>query len=206
MKRITIGRGRECDIRLEDSTDMVSRRQAIITFSPLGKMEIFDTSSNGTFVNGVKVEKPAGVIIRRGDQVNFAHVVDLDWSKVRDPYRFAKTIIGIIASTLIIITILYFALADTIEKAFNKETQIEDQPTAIESPKADTLKLQIPEETSVSESKISSNSSKKVNKSTDKNSDTNINPGGENKNQEQESLPDHKPIDPLLEKEINNAK
>lgn len=90
MKKITIGRGRECDIRLDDASDLVSRRQAVIRVSLSGKMEIFDLSSNGTFVNGEKVQKPNGMPIKRGDQINFAHVVDLDWNRVKDPYRKSK--------------------------------------------------------------------------------------------------------------------
>lgn len=110
MKKITIGRGRECDVRLEDSTDRVSRRQAVITVSPFGKMEIYDTSANGTYVNGEKVEKPAGLLVKRGDQVNFAHVVDLDWSKVRDPYRKIKlSVVVLMLLAVVVAAVLLFA-------------------------------------------------------------------------------------------------
>lgn len=146
MKRITIGRGRECDIRLEDSSDMVSRRQAVITVTPTGKMEIYDTSSNGTFVNGEKVEKPAGKPIKRGDQVNFAHVVDLDWSKVKDPYKSMKITIVVILAAVIVVCALFFIFADKLaQKEDAVQTETVAKPDSVAP--ADSLKLQIPQET-----------------------------------------------------------
>ena len=53
MRKITIGRGRECDIRLKDDTDTVSRKHAVLAVWPSGKMLIYDLSSTGTSVNGV---------------------------------------------------------------------------------------------------------------------------------------------------------
>lgn len=146
MKKITIGRGRECDIRLDDSTDMVSRRQAVITVSPTGKMEIYDTSSNGTYVNGEKVEKPNGKPIKRGDQINFAHVVDLDWSQVKDPYRSMKIslFIGLIA--VVIIVVLFFAFADFFTGKQNADGET-TEVVADSVKNEDSLKLEIPEET-----------------------------------------------------------
>lgn len=146
MKKITIGRGRECDIRLDDSTDMVSRRQAVITVSPTGKMEIYDTSSNGTFVNGEKVEKPNGKPIKRGDQINFAHVVDLDWDQVKDPYKSMKISLFIGLVAVVIIVVLFFAFADFFTGKQNNENETTE--VVVDSVKnEDSLKLQIPEET-----------------------------------------------------------
>lgn len=146
MKKITIGRGRECDIRLDDSTDMVSRRQAVITVSLTGKMEIYDTSSNGTFVNGEKVEKPNGKPIKRGDQINFAHVVDLDWDQVKDPYKSIKISLLLGSVSVLVIVVLFFAFADF----FTSQQDTENETTmafADSLKNEDSLKLQIPEET-----------------------------------------------------------
>ncbi len=106
MKKITIGRGRECDIRLDDKTDSVSRKHAIICVPFFGKMRIYDLSSNGTFVNGKKVEKPDPLPVKKGDNVNFAHLVDLDWNKFHNPYRVLRI-------TLIAVIILLAAAAAT---------------------------------------------------------------------------------------------
>lgn len=151
MKKITIGRGRECDIIIDDSTDTVSRRQAVITFSPFGSMKLYDTSSNGTYANGVKVEKPVGMAIKRGDNINFAHVADLDWEKVRNPYR--KIIISLVVMLLaaVIVSVLFIFLTDRIssisDKEMNDKETIVDQNDNIGITQEDSLTLKVPVET-----------------------------------------------------------
>lgn len=145
MKKITIGRGRECDIRIDDSTDTVSRRQAVITVTPTGKMEIYDTSSNGTFVNGEKVEKPAGKPIKRGDVINFAHVTDLDWNKVKDPYKSMKITLVVLLLAAIAAVVIYFVLADRIGQTPEPEPLPVVEKT--DSVPVESLTLQVPEET-----------------------------------------------------------
>lgn len=147
MKKITIGRGRECDIRLGDTTDKVSRRQAVITVSPTGKMMIYDTSANGTFVNGEKVEKPAGKPIKRGDNINFAHLVDLDWDEVKNPYKRTWTLgISFIVIILALAAILFIwgdALFSGEEKKTPEMIEVETTP---EAPVDQDLQLEIPED------------------------------------------------------------
>ena len=148
MKKITIGRGRECDIRLDDTTDKVSRRQAVITVSPTGKMMIYDTSSNGTYVNGEKVEKPAGKPIKRGDNINFAHLVDLDWDKVKNPYRRVWTMSAGFLAAVAIIAVVLFVFGDAI---FNTGKAEEEAalvaPADSVAPVDNTLTLEVPKET-----------------------------------------------------------
>lgn len=149
MRKITIGRGRECDIRIDDLTDAVSRRQAVIKVSPFGKMEIYDTSTNGTFVNGKRIEKPMGVRIRRGDTVNFAGIADLDWNKVKDPYRGIKLMMLAAILFLIVVAACFFIFIYGKE---SKEPQVENSKEMVVEPEQasfDTLRLQIPEETPV---------------------------------------------------------
>ncbi|MCM1369431.1 MAG: FHA domain-containing protein [Candidatus Amulumruptor caecigallinarius] len=100
MKLITIGRGKGCDVRLSEGNETVSLKQAVIKVGFTGKMEIYDVGENGTYVNGKKVHKPQGVPVKRGDNVNFAHIEDLDWSKVKDPYK--KTRIFLLSAALLI--------------------------------------------------------------------------------------------------------
>lgn len=127
MRKITIGRGRECDVRLDDSTDMVSRRQAVMTVSFFGKMRIYDTSSNGTFVNGERVGKPEGMPVRRGDQVNFAHIADLDWSKVRDPYRALKMSLCLSLAAVIAVAAVIFIFSG--QQSGNNQEAVEQSVT-----------------------------------------------------------------------------
>lgn len=148
MKKITIGRGRECDIRLSDTTDKVSRRQAVITVSPTGKMKIYDTSANGTYVNGEKVEKPIGKPIKRGDNINFAHLEDLDWEKVKNPYKKTWMLSAIFLVFVFIVAIVILLWGDAI---FNAQQQQEEVATeeAIQAsePIDPDLKLETPVET-----------------------------------------------------------
>lgn len=117
MRRLTIGRGRECDVRISDHTDMVSRKQAVLAVTPLGKMTLYDTSRNGTFVNGVRLEKPNGYPVTRKDQVNFSHIVDLDWSAVKDPYRKIKIWLGVITAVAVAMVVCLLLMADRTVKA-----------------------------------------------------------------------------------------
>lgn len=156
MKKITIGRGRECDIRISDSTDRISRRQAIITFSPLGKMMIYDTSYNGTFVNGEPVVKPEGKPVKRGDNVNFARLADLDWSLVKNPYRKMWNFIFLILSVLIIagagLLVWSLCLVDKGDMG-TKETPKEVVSNDSIAPVNDSLKLETPTQTSIKSKK-----------------------------------------------------
>lgn len=166
MKKITIGRGRECDLRLSDSTDRISRRQAIITFSPLGKMMIYDTSSNGTFVNGEPVVKPEGKPIKRGDNVNFAHLADLDWNLVKNPYRKMWNFIFLILAVLLIagVGLMVWSLC-----LVDKKVKVEEQKEVIVpadsiAPVNDSLKLETPTPISVKSGKSNVPASKRVTK------------------------------------------
>lgn len=153
MKKITIGRGRECDIIIDDSTDTVSRRQAVITFSPFGKMMIYDTSSNGTFVNGIKVEKPDGMPLKRGDNVNLAHIADLDWEKVKNPYRKIMLSLLVMFFSAVAVAILFIVFADRITSVANKDTDRQETAdqinTSVINPE-DSLTLKVPVETPTS--------------------------------------------------------
>ena len=82
MKAYSIGREANCDIVIYDSTDVVSRRHAVLNVYPSGKMFIVDQSRNGTYVNGIRVTPNVQVPVTRKDIVSFAHVVKLDWSQV----------------------------------------------------------------------------------------------------------------------------
>lgn len=102
MKKIVIGRGHDCDIIIEDTTDVVSRRQIAIAFDFLGRMTLYDLSTNGTYVNGVRVPKPSGVSVKYGDSVNFGNVCDFDLKRVKDPYRNLRIILGVTACVIIL--------------------------------------------------------------------------------------------------------
>ena len=87
MKAYSIGRESGCDIIINDSTDVISRRHAILNVSPTGKMTIIDQSQNGTYVNGIRISSNVPVPVTRKDNISFAHVSRLDWNMVPKPYN-----------------------------------------------------------------------------------------------------------------------
>jgi len=81
-KFLTIGRDAQCDICINDSTDVVSRNHAILEIGGNGKYFIVDQSRNGTYVNGMRISSNEKVPVTRNDVISLAHVRELDWSLV----------------------------------------------------------------------------------------------------------------------------
>lgn len=123
MKIITIGRGEDCNVRIEDP--MVSRRHAVLRIHPGGKIEIIDYSANGTTVNGVRIGAEVLTRIKRGDAVTFAGVQKLDWKQIPNPARPIR--IAIIA---VIVVIALIAAAFGVKALINAFAP--DQPANIE--------------------------------------------------------------------------
>lgn len=71
-EEFTIGRGQTNTIFIADSK--VSRRHATIRITVKG-WQIEDQSTNGTFINGHKLEKGEQAILRSGDEIEIAGVV-----------------------------------------------------------------------------------------------------------------------------------
>ena len=78
MKKLTIGRNNACDIIIPDTSDIVSRKQAVLACYFWGKMVLYDTSNNGTYINGEKLENGKGRRVTRKDKVNYARIADLN--------------------------------------------------------------------------------------------------------------------------------
>ena len=100
MKKLTIGRNNACDIIIPDTSDLVSRKQAVLTYSFWGKMVIYD------YVNGQKLENGKGLRVTRKDKINFARIADLDWNEVKDPYKRTKIISTICTVAIVVIAVL----------------------------------------------------------------------------------------------------
>lgn len=86
MKAYSIGREVGCDIVINDNTDVISRRHAILNVNSNGKMTIVDQSHNGTYVNGIRISPNVPVPVTRKDTISFAHVARLDWDRVPNPF------------------------------------------------------------------------------------------------------------------------
>ena len=82
MKTIRIGRSSRNNIVIMDATEQVSRFHAEITCHPDGQMTIKDISSNGTWLNGTRLEKGIEYKLKMGDHVTFAKLKTLNWDDV----------------------------------------------------------------------------------------------------------------------------
>ena len=110
MKSYTIGREENSNIIISDPSKMVSRHHATLNVNGT-KMTIMDHSSNGTFINGIKITSNTPVPVTRKDVVSFANIYDLDWNRIPNPSKkiaivccsVAIVIAAIIASTYCVV-------------------------------------------------------------------------------------------------------
>ena len=95
MKLIVIGRNPE-EANIVVNSQYISNYHAEIIQLDNGDMFLVDKSTNGTFLNGIKLAPGKEVAVRRGDNIMFADV-PLDWGlieEVRVP-KDVKRLIGI---------------------------------------------------------------------------------------------------------------
>lgn len=104
MKVLSIGRSDSCNIVIHDPEMLVSRKHALLKLYYTGKMEIVDMSTNGTFVNGIAIQKNKPCVVTRKDVVTFARVKQLDWALVPN-YRRATMALSAALTALIILLI-----------------------------------------------------------------------------------------------------
>ena len=111
MKVYSIGRDAACNIVIDDNTDVISRRHAILNVAPSGKMTIVDQSHNGTYVNGIRISSNVPVPVTRKDNVSFAHVARLDWNLIPNTGAtiIRWVVIGVVALLLILGSIWAFS-------------------------------------------------------------------------------------------------
>jgi len=113
MKKMiySIGRDEGCDISLWDETNEVSRQHAQIRIDAKGRYWLMDLSTNGTYVNGIKVTPGVEVPVTRKDEINFAHKEDLNWSQIPKPKQTGKIILICVSSLFLIagvVAVLWF--------------------------------------------------------------------------------------------------
>lgn len=100
MKSYSIGRDESSNIIVHDPTQMVSRRHAILNVNGC-KMTIVDSSTNGTYINGIRISPGIPVPVTRKDVISFAQVTELDWRRIpNESRRNAGVIVAVIAAIL----------------------------------------------------------------------------------------------------------
>lgn len=102
MKAYSIGRDPACDIVITDNTDVISRRHAILNVTGWGKYTIVDNSTNGTYVNGIRITPNVPVPVTRNDMISFAHISQFDWNSVPDSGKKLRMALIAIASLLVV--------------------------------------------------------------------------------------------------------
>lgn len=101
-----IGRDPECDICLYDTSNVTSRFHAVLKIGNDGKYYILDKSSNGTFINGVKMSSGVEVPVSRTDVISFAKACDLDWGLIPNVQKGNKKLLIIVAIAVIVLGIV----------------------------------------------------------------------------------------------------
>lgn len=108
MKIISIGSSKGCNIHI-DSND-ISKRHALIYITSTGKMQLVDTSENGTFVNGVRVKSHIMMPVHRKDKVVFANGYQMDWKKVPNPSVKIRMTVLCVCATLCVLIMVYYVI------------------------------------------------------------------------------------------------
>lgn len=106
MKIISIGSSKGCNIYI-DAED-ISKRHALIYVSSTGKMQIVDTSTNGTFINNIRVKPHTMMPVHRKDKVTFANGHQMDWSKIPNPMKRVYIVISLFLVCSLFCVISYY--------------------------------------------------------------------------------------------------
>ena len=123
MKRIyTIGRDPQCDILIQDVRGVVSRVHAVLRVESNGKMYIKDQSMNGTYINGMRVTANVEIPVSRKDVINFANVMDLDWTIIPNPAKKRMEIIGFSLLGVVVAGLMAWLIWD--KDVFKKEPTV----------------------------------------------------------------------------------
>lgn len=141
MKVYSIGRDVACNIVINDNTDVISRRHAILNVAPSGKMTIVDQSHNGTYVNGIRISSNVPVPVTRKDNISFAHVARLDWNMIPNTRAaiIRYSLLGLLAMILIVGGILGFIFWGS-SNGSESEGDNPNRPVVTDTTATDTVK------------------------------------------------------------------
>ena len=162
-----IGRESNSDIILWNEES--SRCHAQIRIDQKGKLWLMDMSTNGTFLNGMRISPNYEVEVSRKDEILFAGVEPLDWSRI--PKQKNKLLWIILPISIVVLVAIAVVLYCVLIPNGNTESECEVAPIATEAPKqseVDTIpevcdtptEVDVPSPTD-SETKVSAKKKKK---------------------------------------------
>lgn len=123
INQFTIGRGDDCQIRIQDPTQKVSRNHATLKIMKNRKFFITDHSTNGTWVNGVKISPNVDYPVKRGDVISFANVADLNWELIPKTTNKPMIYVLVVALLFIVLGGAYFIYDYQQKKEKEKQEQ-----------------------------------------------------------------------------------
>lgn len=135
IKQFTIGRGDDCQIRIQDPTQKVSRNHATLKIMKNRKFFITDHSTNGTWVNGVKISPNADYPVKRGDVISFANVAEFNWDLI--PKAANKHIVYTLIVALLFIVLIGVYFVNDYQQKKEKEKQEQETKQQAEQKKKD---------------------------------------------------------------------
>ena len=139
-KVYTIGRSEECDIRIDDPTNITSGKHAVFKVVKAGRYTITDCSTNGTYVNGIKIEPNVEVPVMRKDAISFAHMVDFDWNLIPDDRKRNRMILISVTAGAILLCLIVLAAAKYMGRPqSNPKTSGFGNQTSLPAPTKDSL-------------------------------------------------------------------
>jgi hypothetical protein len=138
-KVYTIGRSEECDIIIDDPSNITSGKHAVFRIDRNGRYFITDCSTNGTYVNGMKIQPNVAVSVSRGDSISFAHMVDFDWTLIpNETKKNLVILLSVIAGVAVVCLAVFAAL-----RFSPGHTDTDDYPGGFSTPVA-VSPVQIP--------------------------------------------------------------
>lgn len=126
----TIGRESNSDIILWNEES--SRCHAQIRIDQKGKLWLMDMSTNGTYLNGMRISPNYEVEVSRKDEILFAGVEALDWSRI--PKQKNKLLWIILPISIVVLIAIAVVLCCVLIPKGNTESEGEVTPIAIEVP------------------------------------------------------------------------
>lgn len=125
MKKIILGRGEDCDVYLNDTKGLISRKHAIMKINPIGHYEITDVSKNGTFINGIRMKPHIPYKVKRKDVIVFANSLKLDWDDIPDSSKWIKIgLLGMMVLLAVIIIGLVFIFDSSRQSSNDQPLQV----------------------------------------------------------------------------------